>query len=228
MVWNVTNLVFFEDLRAKQIEEDVTPIMLEVAEYEAKIEGYNKLSDAKLKEAKAIVNAAIQIKIQFPNMDELYNDKLSEAAEMDKLVGNYKREISILEKKIKKLLNQVKLIEEAKDVVITDDEDKKVFLNKVVESISVRSVDLYSGVITVTFKTGAIINIFYKSHRTKGLRYLILDNDLYKFIPEELVFEFKTTKFEPMSFNMGIEITTRNTPEEMFDMLQDEIIKPAF
>ena len=88
MVWNVTNLVFFEDLRAKQIEEDVTPIMLEVAEYEAKLEGYNKLSDAKLKEAKAIVNAAIQIKIQFPKMNELYNDKLSEAAEMDKLVSN--------------------------------------------------------------------------------------------------------------------------------------------
>ena len=83
-------------------------------------------------------------------------------------------------------------------------------------------------IIKVTYKTGSIMSIFYKSSRTKGLKSLILNNDMYKFIPEYMVFEIKTTKFEPFSFNMGTETITRNTPEEMFEMLQDEIIKPSF
>ena len=58
-----------------------------------------------------------------------------------------------------------------KDLIMNDEEDKKKFLNKVLESVMVRKDGLFSSVITVTFKTGHMINACYKKTGRGSLQY---------------------------------------------------------
>lgn len=169
IIWNVVKVFFYKELAAGKAQEQIEPLQREIESYKQQL----LLLDGKQSElttkANIIVNAAIEIKIQFPNMPDLYTNKLKEADVINKEAGRYLKERERLEKLIHSNESRIKNINKASKESslvdsITDDTEKYDLVHRAVESIMIFGEDKTS-IIVVTFTTGQTIYIGYFSKR---------------------------------------------------------------
>lgn len=124
-------------------------------------------------QANAIVNAAIDIKREMPNMPDLYINKIREAAFLDKESKKYQYEKDRLNKLILSCEDKIKAINSLSNEKvlvdsITDDMERYELIHKVIDHMIIYGEDSAYSLVVVTFKTGQEVYIGYKS---KGYQY---------------------------------------------------------
>lgn len=169
IIWNVVKVFFYKELAAGKAQEQIEPLQVEIESYKQQLLLLDGKQSELTSKANIIVNAAIEIKIQFPNMPDLYTNKLKEADVINKEAGRYLKERERLEKLIHSNESRIKNINKASKESslvdsITDDTEKYDLVHRAVESIMIFGEDKTS-IIVVTFTTGQTIYIGYFSKR---------------------------------------------------------------
>ncbi len=165
IVWKLVKKLFNNELAANKTEEQVEPLKNEIEALEQQIKGLEKVQQELTAKANTIVNAAIEIKIQFPNMVDLYNNKLNEVESINKEAGKYLQEKDLILKQIESKENQIKAIKSITDTTvivdsITDDIEKYNLLHKVIESMIIYGTG-YNSLIAIHLTTGTVVYIGY-------------------------------------------------------------------
>jgi DNA invertase Pin-like site-specific DNA recombinase len=167
IVWNVVKTFFYKELAAGKAQEQIEPLQAEIESYKRQI----LLLDGKQSEltarANIIVDAAIEIKIQFPNMPDLYANKMKEVEEINKEASKYQKEKERLEKLIHSNESRIKNInraskESALVESITDETEKYDLVHKAIDKIMIFG-EGKTSIIIVTFSTGQTIYLGYSS-----------------------------------------------------------------
>ena len=78
IIWNVIKIYFYKELAAGKAKDQIIPLQNEIESFQQQILSLNGERSKLIEEANIIINTAIEIKIQFPNMPELYNNKMKE------------------------------------------------------------------------------------------------------------------------------------------------------
>jgi len=185
IIWETVKVLYHKELAANKTQENIKPLREEIEELKNKIAGLEKKEAELTGEANLIVNAAIDIKKQFPNLPNLYTDKLKEVDTINKEAGKYLQEKETILKKISSKENQIKAIESIEDVnaivnTITDDTEKYDLIHKVIDNIVIYNEDRISSIIIVTFQTGQVIYIgYYSSKKYDYYTIFYNSNDVY-------------------------------------------------
>jgi site-specific DNA recombinase len=182
IIWETVKVLFHKELAANKTMEQLEPLKAEIDAYIQQIIGLDKKQDELTAKANTIVNAAIDIKTQFPNLTDLYTNKLKEAEYINKEAGKYVQEKDTILKQIKSKENQIEAIQSISDVhaivnTITDQTEKYNLIHKVVDNIVIYNENITS-IIVVKFKTGRIMYIFYYSSK-KYNYYNLYDSSEY-------------------------------------------------
>ncbi len=165
IVWKLVKKLFNNELAANKTEEQVEPLKNEIEALKQQIKGLEKVQKELTAKANTIVNAAIEIKIQFPNMVDLYNNKLNEVESINKEAGKYLQERDLILKQIESKENQIKAIQSITDTnvvvnSITDNLEKYNLLHKVIESMVIYGTG-YNSLIAIHLTTGTVVYIGY-------------------------------------------------------------------
>lgn len=165
IVWKLVKKLFNNELAANKTEEQVEPLKNEIEALKQQIKGLEKVQQELTAKANTIVNAAIEIKIQFPNMADLYNNKLKEVESINKEAGKYLQEKDLILKQIESKENQIKAIQSITDTnvvvnSITDNIEKYNLLHKVIESMVIYGTG-YNSLIAIHLTTGTVVYIGY-------------------------------------------------------------------
>jgi len=165
IVWKLVKKLFNDELAANKTEEQVEPLKNEIEALKQQIKGLEKVQQELTAKANTIVNAAIEIKIQFPNMVDLYNNKLNEVESINKEAGKYLQEKDLILKQIESKENQIKAIKSITDTTvivdsITDNLEKYNLLHKVIESMVIYGTG-YNSLIAIHLTTGTVVYIGY-------------------------------------------------------------------
>ena len=184
IIWNIVKTFFYKELTAGKAQEKIEALQAEIESYKQQI----LLLDGKQAEltakANIIVDTAIEIKSQFPNMPTLYINKMKEIEVINKEVGKYQQEIDRLEKLIHSNESRIKNINKASEdssIVdsITDEVEKYNLVHKAVDKIMIFG-EGKTSIIVVTFSTGQTIYLGYFSKRNS--KYYIIfqpSQDIY-------------------------------------------------
>lgn len=184
IIWNIVKTFFYKELAAGKAQEKIEPLLAEIESYKQQI----LLLDGKQAElttkANIIVDAAIEIKRQFPNMPTLYINKMKEIEVINKEAGKYQQEIDSLGKLIHSNESRIKNINKASEdssIVdsITDEVEKYNLVHKAVDKIMIFG-EGKTSIIVVTFSTGQTIYLGYFSKRNS--KYYIIfqpSQDIY-------------------------------------------------
>lgn len=184
IIWNVIKIYFYKELAAGKAKDQITPLQNEIESFQQQVLSLNGERSKLIEEANTIINTAIEIKIQFPNMPELYNNKMKEVEDLNKESGRYNKEIERLEKRIHLNETRIKNInkvsrESGLVESITDDSEKYDLIHNAIDKIMIFGENKVS-VIIVTFTTGQTIYLGYYS--SKSSKYYLLfhpSNDIY-------------------------------------------------
>ena len=165
IVWEIVKRLFAKELAANKTELQVEPLKDEIEALKQQIKGLKKAQQELTAKANTIVNAAIEIKIQFPNMVDLYNNKMKEVESINKEAGKYLQEQDIIFKQIESKENQIKAIQSITDLSevvnsINDDTEKYDLLHKVVESIIIYGTGT-NPLIVIHLTTGIDVYVAY-------------------------------------------------------------------
>lgn len=184
IIWNVIKIYFYKELAAGKAKDQIIPLQNEIESFQQQILSLNGERSKLIEEANIIINTAIEIKIQFPNMPELYNNKMKEVEDLNKESGRYNKEIGRLEKQIHLNESRIENINKASRESglvesITDESEKYDLIHNAIDKIMIFGENKVS-VIVVTFTTGQTIYLGYYS--TKASKYYLLfhpSNDIY-------------------------------------------------
>lgn len=223
IIWSVVSQVFYKDILKSKVLETVEPLKEEVTKLNAQINGLEAQNKDLTNKAGVLVNTAVELKLQFPDMPQLYTNKLDEVKTLNDEAAKLNKEIEIRQVQINSITKKIDAAESSKDYVITEDTDKQEFLQKVVESIKIYAYGINS-IITITFISGYEFNVYYiNNKRTNRIDYLILDAGVYKFDNEQMVFTAKSLKPTTMK-NFSLQPTeVRFTPNELKEQLINEL-----
>ncbi len=185
IIWETVKVLYYKELAENKTQENLKPLRTEVEELKNKIAGLEKKQAELTDKANLIVNAAIDIKMQYPNLPELYASKLKEVDSINKDAGKYLQEKENILKQISSKENQITAIESIEDVnaivnTITDDTEKYDLIHKVIDNIVIYNEDRISSIIIVTFQTGQVIYIgYYSSKKYNYYTIFYKSNDVF-------------------------------------------------
>ena len=162
-------ILFSKELAAGKTDEQIEPINRELENYKLQVVNLEHKQNELTEKANIIANAAIDIKIQFPNLPDLYLNKLKEVESINKEAGRYLNEIKHLEKLMESCRNKIQAINTLSDesiVVesIVDETEKYDLVHKVIDNIVVYGEGHYT-LVVVTFQTGQVAYIGYYSFK---------------------------------------------------------------
>lgn len=190
IVWELITNLFNTEITISKMEEYAEPLKERLNELVTQIAGIdNSISELTTK-ANAIINIAMDIKIKFPHLTDLYSGKLQEIEVINKEVGRYNSEKDLLLKEASQINKRIEAIEDMSDYIITDETEKYDLIHKVLDCIKIYGYDRNS-IITVELKVGEKYNIFYKNRFKGGLDYCIVHDSVVTFcspnhLPEEI------------------------------------------
>lgn len=173
IVWELVKGLFSQEFAIDKAQEQEEPLRQEIEARQKLLMGIEeKLADLTA-QANAIVNAAIDIKREMPNMPDLYINKIREAASLDKESKKYQYEKDRLNKLILSCESKIEAINSLSNEKvlvdsITDDMERYELIHKVIDHIIIYGEDSAYSLVVVTFKTGQEVYIGYKS---KGYQY---------------------------------------------------------
>lgn len=173
IIWKLVKTLYSKDLAAGKAMEQIEPLTKGIEDYQKSIMDMDKKLTELTAEANAIINAAIDIKKELPNMPDLYMNKIKEAARLDKESKHYQEEILRLEQYINSSKRKMEAINSLSNEnilveTITDDLEKFDLIHKVIDHMVIYGEDSIYSLVVITFKTGQISYIGYKS---KGYQY---------------------------------------------------------
>lgn len=173
IVWELVKLLFSQELATGKAQEQEEPLRQEIEAHKKLLMGIEEKLNDLTAQANAIVNAAIDIKREMPNMPDLYINKIREAASLDKESKKYQYEKDRLNKLILSCENKIKAINSLSNEKvlvdsITDDMERYELIHKVIDHMIIYGEDSAYSLVVVTFKTGQEVYIGYKS---KGYQY---------------------------------------------------------
>lgn len=167
LVWNTVKAYFLSQIQQQKALETIEPFKEEVADTESLIKNLQYSLDGVTERAEVIVNAAIDIKIQFPDMLQLYEKKMEEVKELNKEAANIKKEITAKEANIKKLNRKIESITNASNTIdVTEEDEKYDIVHKMVDNAMIFG-EVKDTLIVLTLITGQVIYIGYKVSKTR-------------------------------------------------------------
>lgn len=212
IVWELVRLLFSQELATGKAQEQEEPLRQEIEAHKKLLIGIeNKLNDLTA-QANAIVNAAIDIKREMPNMPDLYINKLREAASLDKESKKYQYEKDRLNKLILSCEDKIKAINSLSNEKvlvdsITDDMERYELIHKVIDHMVIYGEDSIYSLVVVTFKTGQEVYIGYKS---KGYQYYTIFHPSQSvWFDTEKRLGYITTMKSPDSLVLSLETVTK-------------------
>ena len=212
IVWELVRLLFSQELATGKAQEQEEPLRQEIEAHKKLLIGIeNKLNDLTA-QANAIVNAAIDIKREMPNMPDLYINKLREAASLDKESKKYQFEKDRLNKLILSCEDKIKAINSLSNEKvlvdsITDDMERYELIHKVIDHMVIYGEDSIYSLVVVTFKTGQEVYIGYKS---KGYQYYTIFHPSQSvWFDTEKRLGYITTMKSPDSLVLSLETVTK-------------------
>ena len=212
IVWELVRLLFSQELATGKAQEQEEPLRQEIEAHKKLLIGIeDKLNDLTAK-ANAIVNAAIDIKREMPNMPDLYINKLREAASLDKESKKYQYEKDRLNKLILSCEDKIKAINSLSNEKvlvdsITDDMERYELIHKVIDHMVIYGEDSRYSLVVVTFKPGQEVYIGYKS---KGYQYYTIFHPSQSvWFDTEKRLGYSTTMKSPDSLVLSLETVTK-------------------
>lgn len=204
--------MFSQELATGKAQEQEEPLRQEIEAHKKLLIGIeDKLNDLTA-QANAIVNAAIDIKREMPNMPDLYINKLREAASLDKESKKYQYEKDRLNKLILSCEDKIKAINSLSNEKvlvdsITDDMERYELIHKVIDHMVIYGEDSIYSLVVVTFKTGQEVYIGYKS---KGYQYYTIFHPSQSvWFDTEKRLGYITTMKSPDSLVLSLETVTK-------------------
>lgn len=202
VIWKLVKTLYSKDLAADKALERIEPLTKEIEDNQKLIMDIGKKMAELTAEANSIINAAIDIKKELPNMPDLYMNKIKEAARLDKESKHYLEEKQRLEQYIVSCKRKIEAINSLSNEnvlveTITDDLEKFDLIHKVIDHMVIYGEDAMYSLIVITFKTGQVSYIGYKS---KGYQYYT------SFSPTQSIWfdEDKRTGFMNILNNSGL------------------------
>ncbi|MEG1915856.1 MAG: recombinase family protein [Muribaculaceae bacterium] len=167
LIWNLVKVLFSKELAAGKDREQLEPINREIEGYKIQIQNLKQEQNELTLKANVIANMAIDIRMKFPNLPDLYTSKLKEVETINKEAGKYLNEIQQLEKHIALCNNKIQAIHTLHDdsilvESIVDEMEKYELVHKVIDNIVLHGEGHYT-LIVVTFQTGQVTYIGYYS-----------------------------------------------------------------
>lgn len=169
IIWNLVKVLFSKELAAGKTDEQIEPIKKELESYKMQIINLEQRQNELTQKANIIGNAAIDFKIQFPNLPNLYINKLKEVEAINKEAGRYLNEIKHFEKLIESCKNKIQVIKTLSDETIlvesiVDEIEKYELVHRVIDNIVIYGEGHYT-LIVVTFQTGQVAYVGYYSYK---------------------------------------------------------------
>ena len=176
IVWNLVKDLFSQEFALNKAQEQEEPLRNEIEANKHLIIGIDKRMDELTAQANAIINVAVDIKREMPNMEDLYMKKLKEAASFNKETEKLKKEKDRINKLILSCERKIKAINSLSNEKvlvdsITDETERYDLIHKVIDHIIIYGEDSSYSLVIVTFNTGLDAYIGYKS---KGYQYYTL------------------------------------------------------
>lgn len=173
IVWELVKGLFSQEFAIGKAQEQEEPLRNEIEVHKRLLMGIEEKLNDLTAQANAIVNAAIDIKREMPNMPDLYINKIREAASLDKESKKHQYERERLNKLILSCENKIKAINSLSNEKvlvdgITDEMERYELIHKVIDHMVIYGEDAAYSLVVVTFKTGQEVYIGYKS---KGYQY---------------------------------------------------------
>ena len=134
----MVKLLFSQELATGKAQEQEEPLRQEIEAHKKLLMGIEEKLNDLTAQANAIVNAAIDIKREMPNMPDLYINKIREAASLDKESKKYQYEKDRLNKLILSCEDKIKAINSLSNEKvlvdsITDDMERYELIHKVID-----------------------------------------------------------------------------------------------
>jgi len=203
IVWEITLDICNSDINKETGKNIISEIKSQMENLKREIFNIDKsIDDLKIK-ADNIFNAAIEVKRNFPNLADLYKDKMNELKPINKDISIYENEKSIKQREITRLEIKEKDIIESRDIVITDKSEKSIILHKVVDNIKIYGYQRGKCCITVEFKNGCICYIYYISKYKFGVDYTWDIKEICDYSIEDKTFTFNEEMNEDL-FNKKV------------------------
>ena len=167
IIWNLVKMLFSDELAAEKTDEQIEPLRKEIEGYKLKIAKLERNQNELTQKANIISNAAIEFRLKFPNLPDLYTGKVKEVESINQEAGRYLKEIRNLEKLIELCNNKIQAINALSDKSILveniiDETEKYDLVHKVIDKIVLYGEGHYT-LIVVTFQTGKVVYIGYFS-----------------------------------------------------------------
>lgn len=167
IIWNLVKMLFSDELAAEKTDEQIEPLRKEIEGYKLKIAKLERNQHELTQKANIISNAAIEFRLKFPNLPDLYTGKVKEVESINQEAGRYLKEIRNLEKLIELCNNKIQAINALSDKSILveniiDETEKYDLVHKVIDKIVLYGEGHYT-LIVVTFQTGKVVYIGYFS-----------------------------------------------------------------
>lgn len=173
IIWRLVKGLFSQEFAIGKAQEQEEPLRDEIEVHKRLLMGIEEKLNDLTAQANAIVNAAIDIKREMPNMPDLYINKIKEAASLDKESKKHQYERERLNKLISSCENKIEAINSLSNEKIlvdgiTDEMERYELIHKVIDHMVIYGEDAAYSLVVVTFKTGQEVYIGYKS---KGYQY---------------------------------------------------------
>lgn len=212
IIWNLVKILFSKELAAGKTDEQIEPINKELEKYKLQVTNLEHKQDELTQRANIIANTAIDLKIQFPNLPDLYLNKLKEVESINKEAGKYLNEIKHLEKLMESCRNKIQAINALSDesiVVesIVDETEKYELVHKVINNIVIYGEGHYT-LIVVTFQTGQVAYIGYYSFKRYKYYTVFYPSQSVWFDTEKRL-GYITTMKDPNSLELSLETVTK-------------------
>lgn len=176
MIWESVKYYCIETMANTRKEEQQLPLLEEIDALKAKIENIDNMKQKIVKKAEIIVTAAIDLKIHYSNMPELYNKKMEEVDKLNKEAikldyerKRYKSQIENAKSQIDAINNVKDMSQYLKDV---DFDTKYNLLHEVVDVILPYGTKDNCFLLEVRLKTGLKYYIGYYPTRAYYIQFL--------------------------------------------------------
>ena len=176
MIWESVKYYCIETMANTRKEEQQLPLLEEIDALKAKIENIDNMKQKIVKKAEIIVTAAIDLKIHYSNMPELYNKKMEEVDKLNKEAikldyerKRYKSQIENAKSQIDAINNVKDMSQYLKDV---DFDTKYNLLHEVVDVILPYGTNDNCCLLEVRLKTGLKYYIGYYPTRAYYIQFL--------------------------------------------------------
>ena len=206
-VWTMLQDLFKKEMSQQEIEKLKAPILNEIEQLEIKISNFKAQVKGISNEIKDHVGEATKfrkknLKIAYEvEMDEI--SKLeSEATQFEEMEKSLENEKSIKERKLRAIENS--------NVFITDETDKREFVLKVIESITLYTIQLDKKYLSIEFKNGTICDMWYRYNRGNRTSY-------FAYLPSE----------GTVSFCWKQDEIVRGLPKDLYDQIGDFSVDTA-